>query len=144
MLHDSEHKTTRPTTPQKKKKKDSHLEKDRARDYPRQAVAGDDEEPDAPQVGEEEVDVLEGHVLVSLPHGAVDLDIPRRSLGDLRFQICRLHTRDGAILNLVTVGAEISERFGTSVQEMRQRGVRKCERRFGAQTHKRRTRDAQG
>lgn len=46
----------------------THVEKDCARDDSRDSVSGDDEQPDAPQVGKEEVDVLEGHVLVGLPH----------------------------------------------------------------------------
>lgn len=62
----------------------AHVEKDSARDDPREPVPGDDEEPDAPQVGKEQVDVLEGHVLVGLPHRPVDLDVSFRPLGDLQ------------------------------------------------------------
>ena len=60
-----------------------HIVKDEARNYAREPIARDDEQPDAPEVREEKVDVLEQHALVSLPHGTVDLHSPRRLLRNL-------------------------------------------------------------
>lgn len=61
----------------------TYVEKDGPRDDPREPVSGDYEQPDASQVCKQQVDVLQGHVLVSLPHRPVDLHVACRSLSNL-------------------------------------------------------------
>lgn len=83
--------------------------KDGPGDDPRELIPRDDKEADTSEVREQQVDVLERHILLGLPHGSINLDIPRRSLRDLPTPRKEFQRRGQACVQIEARAGEGSE-----------------------------------